>query len=84
MGYLLPVHHSGFGVRSCSFFGISYLRPIDFVVSRVSPDIQTALGYKMFLMFASINIGALATFALYMSLHLVFSSLMLMHVCLVS
>jgi hypothetical protein len=28
---------------------------------------QTALGYKMFLMFATINIGAMATFALYVT-----------------
>lgn len=36
----------------------------NFVVSKVSPNIQTQLGYKMFLMFATINIGAMATFAL--------------------
>jgi hypothetical protein len=36
----------------------------DFVVSRVTPTIHTRLGYKMFLMFASLNIGVMAPFAL--------------------
>jgi hypothetical protein len=36
----------------------------DFVVSKVTPTIHTKLGYKMFLMFASLNIGAMAPFAL--------------------
>lgn len=37
---------------------------LDFVVSKVTPDIASALGYKMFLMFATINIGAMAVFSL--------------------
>ncbi|KAI0038741.1 general substrate transporter [Auriscalpium vulgare] len=36
----------------------------NFVVAKVTPTIHTHLGYKMFLMFATINIGAMATFAL--------------------
>jgi sugar porter (SP) family MFS transporter len=36
----------------------------NFVVSFVTPDIHTALGYKMFLMFATINIGGMAVFSL--------------------
>ena len=36
----------------------------NFIVSKWTPDIKTALGYKMFLMFATINIGAMAVFSL--------------------
>ena len=35
----------------------------DFVVSKVTPQMITALGYKIFIMFATINIGGMATFA---------------------
>ncbi|KAG6849071.1 hypothetical protein H0H93_011525 [Arthromyces matolae] len=38
----------------------------DFVVSKVTPDMITNLGYKIFLMFATINIGAMATFAYFL------------------
>lgn len=37
----------------------------DFVLSKVTPTLVTDLGYKIFLMFATINIGGMATFALY-------------------
>ena len=37
----------------------------DYVVSKVTPTIHTRLGYKMFLMFACLNVGAMAPFALY-------------------
>lgn len=37
----------------------------DFVVSKVTPTIHTRLGYKMFLMFAALNVGAMAPFSLY-------------------
>lgn len=37
----------------------------DYVVSKTTPTIHTRLGYKMFFMFASLNIGAMAPFALY-------------------
>lgn len=30
----------------------------------MTPDLHTALGYKMFLMFAAINVGGMATFSL--------------------
>jgi len=36
----------------------------NFVVSKVTPKLVTTLGYKMFLMFATINIAGLAVFAL--------------------
>jgi hypothetical protein len=36
----------------------------NFVVSRVTPNIVTALGYKIFLMFATINIAGMFTFSL--------------------
>jgi len=36
----------------------------NFVLTKVTPDLHTALGYKMFLMFATINIGGLAVFSL--------------------
>ncbi|KAF8151347.1 general substrate transporter [Crassisporium funariophilum] len=36
----------------------------NFVVSKVTPSMNTALGYKMFLMFATINIGGMAVFSL--------------------
>jgi hypothetical protein len=39
-------------------------RGTDFVVSRITLTIETNLGYKMYFMFATINIGALAVFAL--------------------
>lgn len=35
----------------------------DFVVSKVTPQMITALGWKIFIMFATINIGAMAVFA---------------------
>lgn len=36
----------------------------NFVVSKATPTIHTRLGYKMFLMFAALNIGAMAPFSL--------------------
>ena len=36
----------------------------DFVLSKVTPTLVTDLGYKIFLMFATINIGGMGTFAL--------------------
>jgi hypothetical protein len=37
----------------------------DYVVAKVTPTIHTRLGYKMFLMFACLNVGAMAPFSLY-------------------
>ena len=37
----------------------------NFIVSKWTPDMKTALGYKIFLMFAAINIGGMAIFSLY-------------------
>ena len=36
----------------------------DFVLSKVTPTLVTDLGYKIFLMFATINIGGMAVFSL--------------------
>jgi len=36
----------------------------NFVISKVTPTLVTALGYKLFLMFATINIAGLAVFSL--------------------
>ncbi|EDR07128.1 uncharacterized protein LACBIDRAFT_250584 [Laccaria bicolor S238N-H82] len=36
----------------------------NFVTSKVTPQMVTNLGYKIFLMFATVNIGAMATFSL--------------------
>ena len=48
-------------------FGANYFAPVDFVLSKVTPTLVTDLGYKIFLMFGAINIGGMATFALYVS-----------------
>jgi sugar porter (SP) family MFS transporter len=37
----------------------------NFVLAKITPDLHTALGYKMFLMFAAINIGGMGTFSLF-------------------
>ena len=37
---------------------------LDFVVAKVTPTLETDLGYKLFLMFATINIGGMAVFSL--------------------
>ena len=36
----------------------------DFVVAKVTHTLETDLGYKLFLMFATINIGGMAVFSL--------------------
>ena len=36
----------------------------DFVVAKVTPTLQTDLGYKLFFMFGTINIGGMAVFSL--------------------
>lgn len=37
----------------------------NFVLSKVTPSMVSALGFKLFLMFATINIGGMAVFAAY-------------------
>lgn len=37
---------------------------LDFVVSKETPTIEANLGYKLFMMFAAINIGGMAVFSL--------------------
>ncbi|TFK68388.1 sugar transporter [Pluteus cervinus] len=36
----------------------------NFVISKVTPSLKTALGWKLFIMFATINIGAMGVFSL--------------------
>ncbi|KAN0107451.1 General substrate transporter [Russula decolorans] len=50
--------HYGMAVASSSQWLWNY------VVSKVTPTIHTRLGYKMFLMFASLNVGVMAPFSL--------------------
>lgn len=39
----------------------------DFVVTKVTPDMITDLGYKIFIMFATVNIGAMGLFSMFVS-----------------
>jgi len=48
-------------------------QPTGFVLSKATPDLNTSLGYKMFLLFATINIGGMAVFSLYESSSLHFT-----------
>ncbi|EGN97657.1 hypothetical protein SERLA73DRAFT_110983 [Serpula lacrymans var. lacrymans S7.3] len=50
--------HYGLAVAS----GSQWL--FNFVVSKVTPTLETDLGYKLFMMFAAINIGGMAIFSL--------------------
>lgn len=50
---------------ACSHADSDHFASADFVLSKVTPTLVTDLGYKIFLMFATINIGGMATFALY-------------------
>ena len=66
-----PSHrrHNGCGVsifpnESCIYELVTVFA--DYVVSKVTPTIHTRLGYKMFLLFASLNVGAMAPFSLYL------------------
>lgn len=43
----------------------TYPSPADFVVSKEFPPIKQVLGYKVFLMYAAINIGGMAVFSLF-------------------
>ena len=67
----LPVHFSMFGVWFNIYWFIITnhlnLKSSDFVVSKVTPNLYRSLGYKIFLLFATINVGGLAVFALYVS-----------------
>ena len=47
---------------------LTRLAYIDFVVAKVTPTLETDLGYKLFLMFATINIGGMAVFSLCVAL----------------
>ena len=62
-------HHNGYGVRTdvqSVRLGLSGLLtyPADFVVSKVTPTMEAKLGYKLFMVFATINISGMAVFAL--------------------
>ena len=64
----LQAHLNGFGVRFNIWFVwftfTNDIKSTDFVVSKVTPNLYTSLGYKMFLMFGTINIGGAAVFSL--------------------
>jgi hypothetical protein len=67
--YGLAVASSSQWLWSMSFLSLAQARFssstfLDFVVSKATPTIHTRLGYKMFLMFAALNIGAMAPFSL--------------------
>lgn len=51
--------------KSCQQFSYSPHTDVsaDFVVAKVTPQMISNLGYKIFIMFATVNIGAMATFA---------------------
>src|SRR5712675_1472661 len=61
------LHRSGCGVGVflTNSTSTSLWPNADYVVSKMTPTIHTRLGYKMFFMFASLNIGAMAPFSLY-------------------
>ncbi|KAF8324695.1 sugar transporter [Cantharellus anzutake] len=50
--------HYGLALASCS----QWL--FNFVITKITPTIKTHLGYKMFITFATINIGGMAVFSL--------------------
>jgi len=43
-------------------------RPEDFVVAKITPTLESDLGFKLFMMFATINIGGMAVFSLSVNL----------------
>ena len=55
----------GFGVRfnNKNHIYTNKQLPTGFIVSKLTPNLYTLLGYKMFLMFGTINVGA-AVFSL--------------------
>lgn len=62
-----PALRSGCSVRLFQFMRYDAFNAqvafVDFVVSKVTPDMITDLGYKIFLMFATVNIGAMGLFS---------------------
>lgn len=68
MVLLSHLRPSGYGVRSFSIFTVKGLgpdvHPIDFVVSYNTPTWITNLGWKIFIVYAAINVGAMGTFSL--------------------
>ena len=58
---------NGYGVSHAAIFIPCYIPPIrvsaGFIVTKFTPQIISSLGYKIFLMFATVNIGAMATFS---------------------
>lgn len=54
---LIPIYyHLNGSLRSSEF--------LDFVLAKVTPDLVTDLGYKIFLMFATINVAGMGVFSL--------------------
>lgn len=67
------VSPSDLGLNGCGVRDVSLVSPcrahsfpplLDFVVSKETPTIEANLGYKLFMMFAAINIGGMAVFSL--------------------
>ena len=64
----LLAHFSGLGVRFNIYWFIitNHLnfKSSDFVVSEITPNLYRSLGYKIFLLFATIDVGGMTVFAL--------------------
>ena len=58
------VRASGCSVRGISYDFSALTLLLDFVLSKVTPDMVSDLDWKLFMMFATIDIGGLGTFAL--------------------
>jgi hypothetical protein len=70
MGWLSHLRRSGCGASVFLMHPLANIYRLtilfaDYVVAKVTPTIHTRLGYKMFLMFACLNVGAMAPFSLY-------------------
>ena len=58
MALHLQAQLCGFGVRFNNNIYANKQLPTGFIVNKFTPNLYTLLGYKMFLMFATINVGA--------------------------
>ena len=66
---VLPWHlrRNGCGVRDArsAWLVTDADARVDFVVAKVTPTMEANLGYKLFMLFATINIGGMAIFSVY-------------------
>jgi hypothetical protein len=70
MGWLSHLRRNGCGASVFLMYPLANIYGLttvfaDYVVAKVTPTIHTRLGYKMFLLFACLNVGAMAPFSLY-------------------